>query len=337
MTRDLSYSGVIETLFDLGLWDGELSDVSATEGDDPDFVEHDRYFKVARVKHRPAFAFMRGLLQTHSSVHENGLVMGLSIVDPVEWQEMFAGLDALLRYASGDGLKEGVPVVLRPAPRHTAANYDPEWRWLIGHQLFFAMLQGVIVGLNCYLEASAAAAGDPDGEAAADADGAVRVAAAFMRSSAAAIKFTSDFGPVDYEARVRPAMSPPAVREGFSGLQTRDHAHLISLFARMRESGAARGDGPASEAFEQFVEATVTAYEAHKFICARFGGDVLPSLRMAAASRGRTTQAGLTALRQLMRARLFALTPEGSRARAAVPASYLGATRPAPTDRSEGR
>ncbi|GAB3521141.1 hypothetical protein GCM10027575_49940 [Phytohabitans suffuscus] len=267
-------------------------------------------------------------------MHENGLAMGVSILDPVEWQEMFAGLDALLRYASGDRLKEGVPVVLRPAPRHALAGYDPERRWLVGHQLFFALLQGVIVGLNCYLEAGSAA-DDPDDEAAADADAAVRVAAAFMRSSAAAIKFTSDFGPVDYDTRIRPAMSPPAVREGFSGLQTRDHAHLISLFARLRATAAARGEGPAGEAFEQFVEATVTAYEAHKFICARFGGDVLPSLRMAAASRGRSTQAGITALRQLMRARLFALTPEGTPARAAVPTSVLGSTPSVQTDRSE--
>ncbi|MFC0527070.1 hypothetical protein ACFFIA_05295 [Phytohabitans kaempferiae] len=242
----------------------------------------------------------------------------------MEWQEMFAGLDTLLRYAAGERLKEGLPVVVRTAPRHTATAYDPEWRWLIGHQFFFALLQGVIVGLNCYLEAAPAGGGEADGELAADADGGVRVAAAFMRSSAAAIKFTADFGPVDYDARIRPAMSPPSVREGFSGLQTRDHAHLISLFARLRASAAAHGDGPASEAFEEFVEATVTAYEAHKFICSRFGGDVLPSLRMAAASRGRSTQAGITALRQLMRARLFALTPDDSPARAVVPTSYLG-------------
>jgi plasmid stability protein len=312
----------------------------AANGDDAEHVEHDRYFRVTRVKHRPSFAFVRGLLQTHSWAHENGLAMGVSILDPVEWQEMFAGLDALLRYAAGDRLKEGVPVVLRSAPRHTPAGYDPERRWLIGHQLFFALLQGVIVGLNCYLGSSATDGGDPDSEAAADADGAVRVAAAFMRSSAAAIKFTADFGPVDYDARIRPAMSPPSVREGFSGLQTRDHAYLVGLFARLRTTAAAHGQGPAGEAFEQFVEATVTAYEAHKFICARFGGDVLPSLRMAAASRGRSTQAGVTALRQLMRARLFALTPESSPARAAVPTSVLGsmgATGCVTTERSEAR
>lgn len=327
MTRDLSYSGVIETLLDPGLWDAACSDIMPADGADLDHVEHDRYFRVARVKQRTAFTFVHGLLQTHSWVHENGLTMGVSILDPMEWQEMFAGLDALLRYAAGDRLKDSAPVLVRPAPRQTSAGYDPERRWLVGHQFFFALLQGVIVGLNCYLTASAAAGADPEGEAAADADGAVRVAAAFMRSSASAIKFTADFGPVDYEARIRPAMSPPSVREGFSGLQTRDHAHLVALFARLRATPAAHGEGPANAAFEQFVDATVTAYEAHKFICARFGGDVLPSLRMAAASRGRSTQAGVTALRQLMRARLFALTPQGTPARQIVPS----------TDRSEVR
>jgi hypothetical protein len=332
VTRDLSYSGVIEALFDPGLWEVAAPDIVRTDGDDLDHAEHDRYFQVIRAKQRATFTFVRGLLQTHSWAHENGLAMGVSMLDPVEWREMFAGLDALLRYAAGDRLKDGAPVVVRPAPRHTPAGYDPERRWLIGHQLFFALLQGVIVGLNCYLEASAADGGEPDGEAAADADGAVRLAAAFMRSSASAIKLTADFGPVDYDARIRPAMSPPSVREGFSGLQTRDHAHLVGLFARLRATPAAHGQGPAGAAFEQFVEATVTAYEAHKFICARFGGDVLPSLRMAAASRGRSTQAGVTALRQLMRARLFALTPEGTPAREIVPGAGAAAST---TERSE--
>ncbi|WP_173079520.1 hypothetical protein [Phytohabitans rumicis] len=234
-------------------------------------------------------------------MHENGMRMGVTLLNSVEWREMFAGLDALLRYAAGDRLKEGAPVSVTRAPRYVPDGYDPERRWLIGHQLFFALVQGVIVGINCYLERRE----DPD------ADAAIRVATAFMRSSASAIKFTSDFGPVDYEARIRTAMAPPSVRAGFSGLQTRDHAHLVGLFGRVRAAAAEVGPGPAGDAFEEFVEATVTAYEAHKFICARFGGEVLPSLRMAAASRGRTTQSGVSALRQLMRSRLFALGKGG--------------------------
>jgi hypothetical protein len=303
VARTLSYSGAIEPLFDSELLKTEYISAVPVESDDEEHVEHDRYFRVVRVTDRPAHAFVGGLLRAHSSVYGNGQRMGVALLDPVEWRELFAGLDAILRYAAGDRLKEGASVSVSPAPRQRPDvlggpdEYDPELRWLIGHQLFFALLQGVIVGLNC--------AAGPDDEA----DVAMRVAAAFMRSSAAAIKFTSDFGPVDYEERIRPAMSPPSVRAGFSGLQTRDHAHLVGLFGQLRATAASCPG--AGTAFEEFVEATVMAYEAHKHICARFGGDVLPSLRMAAASRGRTAQAGVTALRQLMRSRLFALTRDG--------------------------
>ncbi|WP_326550075.1 hypothetical protein [Micromonospora sp. NBC_01813] len=161
-------------------------------------------------------------------------------------------------------------------------------------------MQGSITGLNCFLRASAA--GDES-----DARAALRVAAAFMRSSAAAFRFASDFAPVDYEQLIRPAMAPPAVRAGFSGLQTRDHAYLMGLFAEVRVMRAKIGAARLGEAFEEFVEATIAAYEAHQLICARFGGDVLPSLRMAARSGGRSAAPGVQAVRQLMRARLFAL------------------------------
>jgi hypothetical protein len=45
-------------------------------------------------------------------------------------------------------------------------------------------------------------------------------------------------------------------------------------------------------------------HAAHEFICARFRGDVLPSLRMAAASRGKTQRSGTEIIREMMRVRL---------------------------------
>jgi hypothetical protein len=48
----------------------------------------------------------------------------------------------------------------------------------------------------------------------------------------------------------------------------------------------------------------VSAYAAHEFICARVRGDVLPSLRMAAASRDRTDRTGVEVIREMMHARL---------------------------------
>jgi len=49
-----------------------------------------------------------------------------------------------------------------------------------------------------------------------------------------------------------------------------------------------RGDTGASG----LVEALTSAYAAHEYICARFRGDVLPSLRMAAISRGKPNGQG---------------------------------------------
>jgi hypothetical protein len=234
-------------------------------------------------------------------VHDNGTKMGVTTLNEREWQQLFIGLNAILRYAVGQPAKEPDPVSVPAVPQRTSDGYDPERRWLVGHQLFFAIAQGAIVSLNCFTRA--AGGGDERGAAAA-----IGVASAFMRSSAVAIKFCADFGAVDYEARVRPAMAPPAVQAGFSGLQTRDHAFLVGLFGRLRSAGGPGPGGLIRDAFEEFVGATVGAYEAHKYVCARFGGDVLPSLRMAAASSGRTTQSGVSALHLIMRRRLFSLT-----------------------------
>lgn len=261
-----------------------------------EYAEHDRYFQVRRVRRQPAEAFLRGLVRTYSLVRQNACEMGVSNLDGAQWRNLFAGLQSILRYACVP-VSDGVP----PMPTRPVDESPPHQRWLVGHQLFFAVVQGVIVGLNCFV--GAAERGDET-----EARAAVGVASDFMRSSAAAIRFTADFGPVDYDKLVRPAMAPPAVRAGFSGLQTRDHAFLTGLFTELRALLARLGPGRTGEDFEEFVDATIDAYDAHRFICARFGGDVLPSLRMAANSQGRTTQSGTDALRQIMRARLFTLT-----------------------------
>ncbi len=253
---------------------------------DEDHAEHDRYFQVRRSSDKPAETFLQGLASIHASVYENGLRMGVDILDGNEWLQIFAGLHAILRYATGNDLAaQDVPVLVPLAPRQTHGDYDPEQRWLIGHQLLFALMQGTIVGLNGFRLAT-------DRGDAVEAATAMRLAAAFMRSSAAAIKFAADFGPVDYQARIRPAMAPPAVQAGFSGLQTRDHTFLVSLFGPLRSAVGHRSAEPDNDVFEDFVDATAMAYEAHALICARFNGAVLPSLRMAAASYGRTTQSG---------------------------------------------
>jgi hypothetical protein len=300
----IDHSGLVHS----GWTDGSSDRVHDDIADNPDFAEHDQYFQVRRVREQPAEAFLRGLVSAYSATFHNGQRMGVTTLDAGEWQQLFAGLDGILRYAAGDDARASDSVPVAPVGRQVVDGYDPEARWRIGHQLFFAILQTAIVALNCFARAVAR---DDERDAAA----ALQVAGAVMRSSAAAIKFASDFGPVDYEIWIRPAMAPPAVQAGFSGLQTRDHAYLVSMFTGLRTVAAGLRPGQVGTCFEEFVEATISAYEAHKYVCAHFGGSVLPSLRMAAASHGRTNQSGVDALRQYMRVRLFALTGDADRVR----------------------
>jgi hypothetical protein len=306
-----SYSGSVQALFDSAAASRDAPGYAgarspeAVDPRDADFVEHDRYFQVVRVTDLPAETFLRGLVLAHSWVYDNGTKMGVTTLDGDEWRQLFMGLDAILRYATGQPAGMADPVGVPAASRCLPDGYDPKRRWLAGHQLFFAIMQGAIVSLSCF--SRAAGGGDDRGASAA-----MGVASAFMRSSAIAFKFCADFDPVDYARQIRPAMGPPAVQTGFSGLQTRDHAFLAGLFGQLRSAGCPSRSRLVGDAFQEFVDATVTAYEAHKYVCARFGGDVLPSLRMAAASGGRTTQSGVAALRLIMRRRLFSLTGDDS-------------------------
>ena len=261
--------------------------------------EHDRYFEVGRTGGDAAQGFSAGLLLAYLSAYENCLSMGVTLLDDREWRQLFGGLAMLVEVAGGSAVQGGTgrPAAAPAPPQPTGWRdaYDPPRRWLVGHQLFFALIQGTIVGLNCFSQAAAV-------EAIPEADEGLALAAVFMRSSAAAMKFASDFAPADYDATVRPAMAPPKVREGFSGLQTRDHAYLVRTFGAVKPALAPLAGR--SEAHRDFVESVVSAYAAHEYICARFRGDVLPSLRMAAASRARTDRTGVEVIREMMHARL---------------------------------
>jgi hypothetical protein len=271
--------------------------VAGTRQAESEHQEHDRYFAVIRGDGEAAVGFVAGLVLAHLSAYEDCLRMGLTLLDDADWALLFAGLQTVL------AAPYGAAPPLRPSLSGWGDEYDPARRWLVGHQLFFALIQGAVVGLNCF--ASAAEKGSS-----AEAARGLAMAAAFLRSSASAMKFTSDFSPEDYELTVRPAMAPPIVRAGFSGLQTRDHAHLVKLFGSLTP---VLRSAVASEGHRDFVDALASAYAAHELICARFRGDILPSLRMAAASSGRTRRTGVEVIRELLHARLALIDPPSDR------------------------
>jgi hypothetical protein len=268
-----------------------------------DHEEHDRYFGVTRVDAEPGHAFVRGMLRAHLELDEDARAMGVTLLDAEAWETLFGGVRAMLELALGAPWDEAEHTAPFPgrAPRWRPAGYDPDRRWMVGHRLFFAQIQAVVVGLHVFEEGAGA------GDAVGARDG-LRLATAFMRSSAVAMKHTSDFDPADYDARVRPAMAPPRVQAGFSGLQTRDHTFLVRTFTRLRPLFAAGGSW--ADAHRAFVDSVVDAYAAHEFVCARFRGDVLPSLRMAAHAGGQVDRSGVDVVREMMRARLLLVEPK---------------------------
>ena len=101
-------------------------------------AEHDRYFAVTRKG-----TFATGLVDAFAAVHANAVTMGLTLLDDAGWTQLHDGLHAL----------PAPTLVTQPAPPRPAGwrrGYDPTVRWLVGHQLFFALIQGTIIGLNCF-------------------------------------------------------------------------------------------------------------------------------------------------------------------------------------------
>lgn len=262
-------------------------------------IEHDHYFSIERTDGDPARGFTASLILAYLAAYENCLSTGVTLMGPEHWDPLSGGLSGLFGAEHG-----GLP--RRPAAGYRD-GYDPAARWLVGHQLFFVLIQGSVIGLTSF--GSAADGWDAADEPTRAMTDGLELAASFLRGSAAAMRFASDFAPEDYDRTVRPHMAPPRVRAGFSGFQTRDHAYLVRLLSALKPALTALNGR--SGAHKELVDAVVAAYSAHEFVCARFRGDVLPSLRMAAASRGRTGRAGVEVVRELMRKRLALVDPSG--------------------------
>ena len=110
------------------------------------------------------------------------------------------------------------------------------------------------------------------------------------RSTAVAMRYAADFPAALYQ-EVRDTMTPPAVNEGFSGLQTRDHCALVAQMRRFGNSHAAKRMALANS--EVLHTGFQQLYRAHVHVCDKFGGASSPSLLMAhtGASGGNGVQA----------------------------------------------
>ena len=82
-------------------------------------------------------------------------------------------------------------------------------------------------------------------------------------------------------------MQPPHLEPKFSGLQSRDHRYLLEVLSDLRgllvqkkPSGESGATSSAAASYKNFLDEMRNAYDEHKYVCERFGGDTEPSLRM---------------------------------------------------------
>jgi hypothetical protein len=237
------------------------------------YEEHDEFFRAVRVGAiRPVHAFTRTMVEAldrHlADLHEAGTWLSAE-----EQHDITAGFHAVFDLVAGHpapASPHGSGVGRKPGDGH-AQPVDPMLRWKLGHQVFFAQIQGLVVLLNCF--ADALERSDPA------APGLLDTATTVMRASAGALRYAGDFSPTAYAGVVRPGMMPPHLEPKFSGLQVRDHRVLLAVMGRLKPALLAAAE-PVREAHARFLGEMTITYEAHKFVCARFGGDREPSLRM---------------------------------------------------------
>ena len=157
-----------------------------------------------------------------------------------------------------------------PTPLQMRAP-DPVRRWLRGHQLFAALSQGLVITLQQLQQANAQ--GD-----AAGVERALLQVALLYDASAAAFRFTADFDPVVYATTIRPSMCEPYTPKGFSGTLSVDHGVLVRQLVALRGPLAtAQQQHPL--AYQRMRAAIERVYADHKWVCARFDGASVPSLR----------------------------------------------------------
>jgi len=261
-----------------------------------DDAAHDRYFHVRRIAASEGHAFLRTILLAAVLFHTE-LASGSAAGESGRFVALGGGLIALLGYIAGLPLE---PVEHGASDGPAAhARFDPMHRWVIGHQIFAALTQGIIFSLQDF----EAAMRDRDEERARQA---LKLCADLMLASASAFRFTADFPPAAYADVVRPSMMGQEVGEGFSGLLSVDHRRLVATLVRIRPlMGQTAQRLRLVAEHERLKYALDQVYGDHKYVCARFGGAERPSLRCPNAS----PLPGVEQLDRYQRARVELLCP----------------------------
>lgn len=232
------------------------------------FAILDEFFGVNRVAAGSPEMFSHSAVVGYRTMLADTLEFGTGLSSR-DWNEMRFGLESAILFAVGapGPVRGEIPPPAGWRPR------DPHLRWRSGHQIFFPLIQAIVVGLRCF--ASAVAAGQHD-----RAVEAATLATDAMSASARAMQFAADFSPTTYTCEVRPSMTPPGVRQSLSGLMSADHHYLIRCFHELQPMVSGLEAGMRAM-FDGFVHAVAGTYAAHVHVCDRFHGDEVVSLRMS--------------------------------------------------------
>lgn len=254
------------------------------------FAVHDGFFGVFRATDPVTELIAHCTLVGYRTVLREAVRCGATL-DDEQWGRLRHGIEAVVAYTLGLPIGEPRPASV-PVGREPL---DPHRRWRSGHHVFFPLIQAIVLALGCFQSALNAGRRDT-------ADEALAFATVAMTASGDAMRFASDFPSGDYSGAVRPAMAPPYLPAGLSGVMSEDHDLLIRRFRELREVFPTL-DGPLVARREEFITAVEATYEAHQRVCARFDGEHVVSLRMSADSAAKA----VGVLAQLERSRLSTL------------------------------
>ena len=143
-------------------------------------------------------------------------------------------------------------------------------RWQLGHHLFFAYVQSLIIicdKLDQQIEA-----GELD-----KAESSIQDASKLLWSVAVTFKLTGDFSQAAYDGYVRPNMFEAS--DGFSGLWSHDHDFLVKNILRKLKPTFDSPPTGLEPALQEFRKAFAVMYDSHKYVCEKFEGEA-PSLLM---------------------------------------------------------
>lgn len=149
-------------------------------------------------------------------------------------------------------------------------------RWEKGHQLFFVLIQDLVLVHKRLSRALM----EQDWPAVSDA---LCDAEELWWSCATAFHHTGDFTREVFNNTVRPSMEPPNEQEGFSGMWSADHMALIVALGKLRPSLESLPSN-LKRRHRRYLWALTAMYQSHAWVCV-FHAGTGPSIKDLAAEK----------------------------------------------------